>query len=61
MGKLSIHDNFISSIMAGKNIAKDYFRNYFPPFLANPLDFGTLEQNSDTYYFQRFAKDNVGY
>jgi predicted transposase/invertase (TIGR01784 family) len=56
MSKLTIHDSFIRSIMADKNIARDYFKNYLPSFVVNELDFETLEQSSDTYVSKELQK-----
>jgi len=56
MGKLSIHDNFIRTIMSDKNIAKDYFKSYLPLFVKNRLDFDTLEQSPDTYISKELQK-----
>lgn len=56
MSKLSIHDNFIRSIMADKNIARDYFEHYLPSYISNGLDFETLEQSSDTYISKDLQK-----
>jgi predicted transposase/invertase (TIGR01784 family) len=56
MSNTSIHDNFIRSILANKNIAVDYFRNYLPAFIGQQLDFSTLTQLPDTYLSEELQK-----
>ena len=56
MSKLSIHDNFIRTIMSDKNIAKDYFKSYLPSHVKDRLDFDTLEQSPDTYISKDLQK-----
>ena len=56
MSKLSIHDNFIRSIMADKNVARDYFQSFLPVSVKSLLDFRTLEQSSDTYVYKDLQK-----
>lgn len=52
----SIHDNFIRSILANKKMARDYFKNYLPPFISRQLNFTTLTQLSDTYLSEELKK-----
>jgi predicted transposase/invertase (TIGR01784 family) len=56
MSKLSIHDNFIRSIMADKNVARDYFESFLPVRVSALLDFNTLEQSTDTYVSKDLQK-----
>ena len=43
MGKIKTpHDNFVRAILADKEIAIEYFKNYLPAFVSNQLDFSTL-------------------
>ena len=56
MSKLSIHDNFIRTIMADKSIAKSYFQSYLPSFASDRLNFDTLEQSPDTYISKELQK-----
>lgn len=46
---ISLHDNFIRSLLANKKIARDYFKSYLPPFIRSRLNFATLTQLPDTY------------
>lgn len=46
---VSIHDNFIRSVLSDKSIAVDYFRSYFPEYVSEQLDFNTLRQLPDVY------------
>lgn len=46
---ITIHDNFLRSILADKEIAIDYFRAALPAYVADRLDFTTLTQLPDTY------------
>lgn len=52
----SIHDTFIRSIMADKNIAADYFRNYLPAMVSERLDLTTLTQLPDVYVSEELKK-----
>jgi predicted transposase/invertase (TIGR01784 family) len=51
-----MHDNFIRTILADKNVAIDYFRNYLPAFISQQLDFETLTQLPDTYLSEELQK-----
>jgi len=60
MGKIKTpHDNFVRAILADKEIAIEYFKNYLPAFVSNQLDFSTLTQLSDTYLSKKPSEDNV--
>lgn len=58
MGKnnATIHDHFIRAILADKEIAREYFRNYLPSFVSNLLDLSTLTQLPDTYLSKNLRK-----
>ena len=57
MGKIKTpHDNFVRAILADKEIAIEYFKNYLPAFVSNQLDFSTLTQLSDTYLSKNLRK-----
>ncbi len=57
MGKIaSIHDKFIRSIFADKQLAADYFVSYLPVELSNQLNFSTLEQVSDSYLSKQLQR-----
>jgi len=56
MSKLSIHDNFIRSIMADKNVARDYFQSFLPGHVRELLDLDSLEQSTDTYVSKELQK-----
>ncbi len=56
MSKITIHDAFIRTIMADKNIARDYFQSYLPDFVTDRLDFSTLEQSPDSYISRELQK-----
>jgi DNA-binding transcriptional regulator YhcF (GntR family) len=52
----AIHDNFIRSILADKEIAIDYFRTALPAYILERLDFSTLVQLPDTYISKELRK-----
>ena len=57
MGKIKTpHDNFVRAILADKEIAIEYFKNYLPAFVSSQLDFSTLTQLSDTYLSKSLRK-----
>lgn len=56
MSKLSIHDNFIRSILSDKMLAKEYFQSFLPVEVQSLLDFQTLEQSTDTYLSKDLQK-----
>ncbi|MCE7040758.1 Rpn family recombination-promoting nuclease/putative transposase [Dyadobacter sp. CY312] len=56
MSKLSIHDNFIRSIMSDKNVARDYFKGFLPGLVRDLLDLDSLEQSTDTYVSKELHK-----
>lgn len=53
---LSIHDNFIRSILSNKKIAIDYFKACLPAAVSKWLDFSTLTQLPDTYLSEELQK-----
>jgi predicted transposase/invertase (TIGR01784 family) len=56
MSKITPHDNFIRSIMADRDIARDYFKGFLPDHVRDLLDFETLEQSSDSYISKELRK-----
>lgn len=46
---IPLHDHFIRNLLANKSIARDYFKNYLPPFISSRLNFATLTQVPDSY------------
>lgn len=52
----TLHDTFVRSILADKEIAIDYFRTALPGYIAERLDFSTLVQLSDTYISKELRK-----
>ena len=42
--------------MSDKNIARDYLTAYLPSFVADKLDFATLEQIAETYISKELQK-----
>jgi len=52
----SIHDNFIRTILANKELAADYFENCLPDIISQQLDFSTLEQQADSYLSDELQK-----
>lgn len=53
---VTIHDNFLRSILADKGIAIDYFRAALPSYILKKLDFTTLVQLPDTYISKELRK-----
>lgn len=57
MNKVStVHDNFVRSILADKQVAIDYFRTALPAYIVEKLDFSTLVQLPDTYISKELQK-----
>lgn len=52
----AVHDTFIRSILADKQIAIDYFRTALPAYIVERLDFSTLVQLPDTYVSKELRK-----
>ncbi|HEV7381970.1 MAG TPA: Rpn family recombination-promoting nuclease/putative transposase [Dyadobacter sp.] len=56
MSKLTIHDNFIRSIMTDKKIARDYFQVFLPGPVRDLIDLDSLEQSTDTFVSKELQK-----
>jgi predicted transposase/invertase (TIGR01784 family) len=56
MNNISIHDNFIRSILANRDIAADYFRYSLPASISSELDFSTLTHLPDSYLSKELRK-----
>ncbi|GAA4439668.1 hypothetical protein GCM10023091_22230 [Ravibacter arvi] len=52
----AVHDTFIRSILADKEIAVDYFRTALPGYITERLDFQTLAQLPGTYVSKELQK-----
>ncbi|RQP20027.1 MAG: hypothetical protein EAS52_00550 [Parapedobacter sp.] len=51
----NIHDTFVRSLLADKQMAIDYFRYTLPEHIADKLDFSTRQSIAPNVCFQRSA------
>jgi len=52
----TVHDTFVRSLLADKEMAIDYFKSALPAHIAGKLDFSTLKQLPGTYVSKELKK-----